>query len=248
MSDSLIRIAMWSGPRNISTAMMRAWENRTDTVVVDEPLYGPYLATTGKQHAAYQTIMQVQGTDWRPIVQALTLEKPALADENTRIFYQKHMSHHLTDDIELDFMGHLRHGFLLRHPNEVLASYLRKHPRATPADLGYPQQVRLYQWLKEHTDQNPPVMAAKDILQDPSGMLGKLCDALGVPFDEAMLSWPKGYRDSDGVWAEHWYNRVIESTGFAPYRPKENTLSSAEQAIADACLPYYEQLAADAMS
>ncbi|WP_223789838.1 hypothetical protein [Marinicella meishanensis] len=247
MSDSLIRIAMWSGPRNISTAMLRAWENRPDTVVVDEPLYGPYLATTGKRHAAYETIMQVQGTDWRPIVKALTEAKPADADAGTQIFYQKHMSHHLTDDIELDFVGQLRHGFLLRHPNEVLASYLRKHPRATPADLGYPQQVRLYQWLREHTDQHPPVMLAKDILQDPKNMLSKLCAALGVPFDEAMLSWPKGYRESDGVWAEHWYNRVIESTGFAPYRPKENTLSHEEQAIADACLPYYEQLAEWAM-
>ena len=236
----MIRIAMWSGPRNISTAMMRAWENRKDTEVVDEPLYGPYLATTGKKHAMYDEIITHQGADWRPIVEGLLHDEPAPVS----IYYQKHMSHHLTDDVDLSFTDQLRNAFLIRHPNDVLASYLRKHPRATPADLGYPQQVALFNRIREQTGQVPPVMASKDILLNPQSMLIRLCEALGVPFDEAMLSWPTGYRDSDGIWAEHWYNRVIESTGFAEYRPKPNRLSREEQAIADACLPYYEVLAA----
>ncbi len=240
--DNLIRIAMWSGPRNISTAMLRAWENRPDTVVVDEPLYGPYLATTGKQHAAYEAIRLVQGNDWRPIVKALTEAVPAEATAQTQIYYQKHMSHHLTDDIELEFVDHLRNGFLLRHPNDVLASYLRKHHRATPEDLGFPQQVKLFNWIKQRSGKTPPILESKDILMDPAGMLKKLCVALDVPFDAAMLSWPKGYRDSDGIWAEHWYNRVIESTGFSEYQPKENKLSQEEQRIADECLPYFETL------
>ncbi len=236
----MIRIAMWSGPRNISTAMMRSWENRSDTQVVDEPLYGPYLFTTQKRHAAYQEIMQTQGTQWQPIVKTLT-DGPV---DGATICYQKHMSHHLTPDIALDFIENLINGFLIRHPNDVLSSYLRKHPHATPEDLGYPQQVKLFNWIKERTGSTPPIFEATDILIDPKGMLSKMCQAFGVAFDPAMLSWPKGYRNSDGIWAEHWYNRVIESTGFAEYQTKENNLSQAEQSIANQCLPYYEALAA----
>ncbi len=242
MSQNLIKIAMWSGPRNISTAMMRAWENRSDTVVVDEPLYGPYLATTGKKHAAYEDIRLVQGNDWRPIVKGLTEKTPEEAGESTQIYYQKHMTHHITPDVELNFVDQLRNAFLLRHPNDVLSSYLRKHHRATPEDLGFPQQLKLFNWIKQRTGTTPPILESKDVLMDPEGMLTKLCSALDVPFVTDMLSWPKGYRDSDGIWAEHWYNRVIESTGFAAYKPKENKLSQAEQRIADACLPYFETL------
>ncbi len=242
MPKNIIRIAMWSGPRNISTAMMRSWEHRQDTVVVDEPLYGPYLAITGKKHAMYAEIIEHQGKDWRPIVKHLTQELPEYATQQTRIFYQKHMSHHITNDIELDFVDQMRNAFLLRHPNDVLASYLRKHPRATPEDLGFPQQVKLFKHIRERTGKIPPIMESKDILLAPEAMMQKLCEALDVPFDSAMLAWPKGYRDSDGIWAEHWYNRVIESTGFSEYKHKENKLSKDEQRIADQCLPYFEEL------
>lgn len=236
----MIRIAMWSGPRNISTAMMRSWENRKDTVVIDEPLYGPYLATTGKKHAAWEETIADQGADWRPVAKALSEDE----FEGAEIYYQKHMSHHLLSEIELNFLAAMRHAFLIRHPNDVLSSYLRKHHRATPEDLGYPQQVKLFNWVKEHLGVVAPVMESKDILMQPERMLKKLCDLLAVNFDSNMLKWPKGYRDSDGVWASHWYNRVIESTGFSEYKPKENKLTTEEQAIADACLPYYEQLVA----
>ena len=242
MTKEIIRIAMWSGPRNISTAMMRAWENRQDTVVVDEPLYGPYLFQTGKKHVAHQEIMQVQGIDWQPIVEYLTQQAPSDATIKTKIFYQKHMSHHLTEDIELDFVDQLSNAFLIRHPNDVLSSYLHKHPHATPEDLGYPQQVKLFNWIKQRTGITPPIFESKDILKDPAGMLKKLCNALNVPFDPTMLSWPKGYRESDGIWAEHWYNKVIESTGFSAYQPKENKLNKQEQSITDACLPYFKAL------
>lgn len=242
MADKIIRIAMWSGPRNISTAMMRSWENRADTVVVDEPLYGPYLATTGKKHAMYEEIIAHQGNDWRPIAQELTNELTQEANEGTKIYYQKHMSHHITDDVELDFIDQFKNAFLIRHPNDVLSSYLRKHPKATPEDLGYPQQVKLFERIKQKTCKIPPIMESKDILRNPKCMLEKLCNAFGIDFDVSMLTWPKGYRSSDGIWAEHWYNRVIESTGFSEYIPKENNLSKEEELIVDACLPYYEKL------
>ena len=233
---------MWSGPRNISTAMLRAWENRSDTVVVDEPLYGPYLARTGKKHADHELVIQAQGSQWQPIVKALTEDTPIYADSQTTIFYQKHMSHHLTPDIELDFVNHLLNGFLIRHPNDVLASYLRKHHQASPEDLGFPQQVKLFKWIKQRTGITPPILESKDVLTNPEGMLRKLCNAFKIPFSDSMLRWPKGYRNSDGVWAKHWYNRVIDSTGFANYQPKENKLSKQQQRIANECLPYFEEL------
>lgn len=230
---------MWSGPRNISTAMMRSWENRTDTVVVDEPLYGPYLAATGKKHPMWQETIDAQGDDYAAVIDGLCHE-----EKTVDIHYQKHMTHHILPNMDVAFVGAFRNAFLLRHPNDVLSSYLRKHPRATPEDLGFPQQLKLFQWLQKEQSITAPVMEAKDILINPEGMMKKLCQFLDVPFDVGMLSWPKGYRDSDGVWAPHWYNRVIESTGFSKYVPKENQLTQEEQRVADACLPYYEQMAA----
>ncbi len=236
----MIRIAMWSGPRNISTAMMRAWENRKDTEVVDEPLYGPYLHATGKMHPMRQEVINAQGDSYESVIKALCYDQLA----TVKINYQKHMCHHLLPDMDLSFIECFRNAFLLRHPYEVVASYVRKHVVVTPEDLGFPQQMELFQWLQKEKAITAPVMDAKDILLNPKGMLIKLCELLSVPFDSAMLSWPKGYRESDGVWASHWYNRVIESTGFGQYFPHKNRLDSQSQAVADACMPYYEALVA----
>lgn len=234
---------MWSGPRNISTAMMRAWENRKDTVVVDEPFYGPYLANTGKKHPLWQETIAAQGSSYEAVIDTLCHR-----EQSAEVFYQKHMTHHILPDMDVTFIQHFRNAFLLRHPGEVLPSYLEKEPQATPEDLGFPQQVALFQYLKEALGIIAPVVATSDVLKAPEKVLKGLCGALQVPFDAAMLNWPKGYRDSDGVWAPHWYNRVIESTGFAPYVPKEKRLSRAEQAIVDQCMPYYEIMAANKLT
>ena len=233
-----MKIAMWSGPRNISTAMMRSWENRTDTVVVDEPLYGPYLHITGKQHPGYAEVIADQGKDWQPIIERLIAPLPA----DVAIYYQKHMSHHLLDDMPLDWVLELNNVFLIRNPKEVLASYVRKNPDVSPADLGFPQQHRLFEFIHSQTGTTPIVVDSRDVLTDPEGMLIKLCEKLGIEFEKNMLSWPQGYRSSDGVWAKHWYNRVIESTGFAPHQPKDIQLSAEQQSIVDACKPHYDFL------
>jgi len=235
-----MKIAMWSGPRNISTAMMRSWENRSDTMVVDEPLYGPYLHHSGKEHPGYAEVIASQGQDWQPIIEHLTAELPA----SCAIYYQKHMSHHLLDEMPLDWVLELNNVFLIRDPKEVLASYVRKNPEVSPVDLGFPQQHKLFEFVTSETGKTPVVIDSRDVLADPEGQLKKLCQNLGVGFEENMLSWPKGYRDSDGVWAKHWYNRVIESTGFAPYRPKDIQLSAEQQRIVDACQPHYTFLKA----
>lgn len=230
-------IAMWSGPRNISTAMMRAWENRDDTLVVDEPLYAHYLATTGIDHPGRDDVLAAQSRDWRVVARELTRDPGA-----GRVFYQKHMTHHMTPDVELGWVDALAHCFLIRDPDEVVASYTAVRAEAGAEDLGYAQQRRIFDHVVSTTQTTPPVLDAKDVLENPEAMLRSLCARLEIDFDPAMLAWPAGRRDSDGVWAPHWYAAVEASTGFAPYRKKGRPLSEAQRAVSAACRPHYEAL------
>ncbi len=234
-----VRVAMWSGPRNISTAMMRSWENRKDTMVVDEPLDGPYLYQSGKKHAVYKEIIEIQGKQYQPVIKKLTEE---LIPTEFKIYYQKHMAHHILPNLDLSWVKKLTNVFLIRDPQYVLQSYLRKEPQATPEDLGYPQLIKIFNIVKDEMGSTPAVFDSKDILMNPLGMMKKMCEYLNVSFDDNMMQWPKGYRGTDGVWASHWYNRVIESTGFSEYQPKQIILTADENKVADACEPYYQEL------
>ena len=227
-----VRVAMWSGPRNISTAMMRAWENRPDTVVVDEPLYAAYLAATGLDHPGRDDVISSQPTDWREVVRALGA--PVDAD----VHYAKHMTHHLLPVMDLDWVPAFRNVLLIRDPAEVVASYVRSRESCEPDDIGLLQQARLLEVLPEDT----PVIDAGDFLRDPEAHLRWVCDWLGIGFTERMLSWPAGPRDSDGVWAPHWYAAVERSTGFEPWRPRAVDLDTHDAAVAEACRPAYELL------
>lgn len=235
-----VRIAMWSGPRNISTAMMRAWENRPDTAVIDEPFYACYLAETGLDHPGREEVIAAQPTDWRAVVAGLTGPVPDGRD----IYFQKHMAQHLLPGMGRDWLGGVTNAILIRHPDEVVASYVQRRPGVdvAPEELGFPQQLEIHERVTEETGTPPPVLDAKDVLEDPQRMLGLLCVAVGVPFSEAMLSWPAGSRDSDGVWAHHWYAAVEQSTGFAPYRAPAEPLDPAWRPLADACMPAYRHL------
>jgi hypothetical protein len=229
-----VRVAMWSGPRNISTAMMRAWENRPDTVVVDEPFYAAYLARTGLDHPVRDEVIASQPTDPSEVVAGLRAPLP----EGTTVHYAKHMTHHLDAVDDLSWVADVRNVLLIRDPREVVASYVKARESCEPADIGLLQQERLLEVLEEA----PPVIEAADFLRDPGGHLRWLCDWLGIAFTDRMLSWPAGPRDSDGVWAPHWYDAVWASTGFAPYRPREVDLSPHDAEVADACRPAYERL------
>lgn len=202
---SVTRIAMWSGPRTISTAMLRAWGNRPDTTVVDEPLYAAYLATTGIDHPGREEVLAAQPRDWRAVAERLTR-----GPVPTPIHYQKHMTHHMTADVDLDAFAPLTHAFLVREPARLLASYARIRCEPTPADLGLHRQCEIFDRF------GGPVLDADDVLRDPPGLLRALCAALDVPWDERMLSWPPGRRETDGVWAPYWYGSVERSTGFGP--------------------------------
>ena len=229
------RIAMWSGPRTISTALMRAWENRGDTVVVDEPLYAFYLAHTTVDHPGREEIIASQPSDWRAVLDRLTGDP---LPDGQAIFYQKHMTHHLLPSVERARLRPLRHAFLIRSPRELLASYARVRATPTVEDLGLPQQVEIFRTL------GGPVVDARDILEQPEPVLRALCAALDVPFDPAMLSWPAGPRETDGVWAPHWYENVWRSTGFGPYRPPTDPLAPHLVPLLDTCQRCYDELAA----
>jgi hypothetical protein len=238
MTEASVRIAMWSGPRNISTAMMRAFENRADTVVTDEPLYGYYLLKTGLDHPGRAEVIAAQETDWRRVAAALTGPVPG----GRPVWYQKHMTHHLLPEIGRDWLAALTNCFLIRDPREVLASYVRTRAQPTLADLGVVQQAELFEQVRARTGAVPPVLDARDVLGNPRRLLGLLCAAIDIPFSERMLAWPAGPRPSDGVWARHWYASVWRSTGFQPYRPPAAPLPESLQPLADACAPCYRRL------
>jgi hypothetical protein len=233
-----LRVAMWSGPRNISTAMMRAWENRPDTWVVDEPLYGHYLTQVDVPHPGRDEVVRHHETDWRKAVAALTGPVP----EGRAIFYQKHMTHHLLPNMDREWLGRVTNCFLIRHPAEMLASLDAKMGQPEIRDTGLPQQAEIFRWIRARTTEVPPVLDAVDVLSDPRRMLTLLCERLDVEFSEKMLQWPAGPRATDGVWAKHWYDAVERSTGFEPYRPRPRRVPPALQPLLEACMPAYEEL------
>jgi len=229
-----VRVAMWSGPRNLSTAMMRSFGNRADCTVVDEPLYAAYLAETGLDHPGRDEVIASQSTDWRVVCSELTS-----GPVTTGLQYQKHMTHHLLPGIDREALGGLQHAFLVRDPERVLTSYAKVREEPTLDDLGLPQQVELFERY------GGPVVDAADVLRDPRTTLAALCTALGIEFDDAMLAWPPGPRDTDGVWAPHWYASVEASSGFAPYSPGSgDPLPDHLHPLLERCRPYYEAVAA----
>ncbi|MCP3690243.1 MAG: sulfotransferase [Gammaproteobacteria bacterium] len=233
-----MRIAMWSGPRNISTAMMRAWENRGDCAVWDEPLYGYYLHKTGISHPGAAEIIAAQGDDWRAVVNRCSHESPGQA----AIFYQKHMTLHLLPEIDKQWLASLENCFLIRDPAAVIASYAAVRSEVTLDDIGFWQQFKLFDYVADKTGKPPIVIDSREFLLNPEGMLREICDRLNIAFDINMLKWRQGVRDSDGVWAKYWYGSVWKSTGFSHYIEKPLDLSDRERMIADQAQPYYEIL------
>jgi len=233
-----IRVAMWSGPRNISTAMMRSWGNRANTAVVDEPFYAFYLKATGRKHPGADEVIAHGETDWRKVVTQLIGPIP----RGQSMFFQKQMTHHLLPEIDRPWLVDLTNCFLIRDPAEVITSYIKKNDDPTLEDLGFVQQTEIFDWIRQRSGSVPPVIDARDILQDPERILRLLCESIGVAFDQAMLSWPPGLRETDGVWAKHWYSEVARSTGFQPYRAKNEPVPQRLREIHERCHECYERL------
>jgi hypothetical protein len=232
------RIAMWSGPRNISSAMMRSWGNRPDTFVCDEPLYAHYLLKTGTAHPGADEVIRSQETDWRKVVKWLTEFEPP----GKTVFYQKHMTHHLLPEIDRTWLDGLTHAFLIREPREVVTSFIKVAGTARLEDTGYPQQLEIFHWVRKRTGRVPPVIDSRDLLNSPERVLRLLCAALDITFTDAMLSWPPGPRDTDGVWAKYWYDALLKSTTFQPYKPKNEPVPPHLQSLLHEAQQIYAQL------
>lgn len=229
---------MWSGPRNISTALMRSWESRPDTYVCDEPFYPHYLAVTGADHPGRARIIHEGETDWRKVARMLTGPVPT----GKRIFYQKHMAHHLSPEMAGPWLDHLRHALLIRDPEEMLISLTKVTEHPGLEDTGLPRQVELYERFRSDAAAAPAVIDARDVLENPGPMLQKLCEHLDVPFCDEMLSWDPGPRPTDGTWAPFWYQNVEDSSGFRAYRPPPDPLPSRLAALERECRRYYDVL------
>ena len=231
------RICMWSGPRNISTAMMRSWENRTDTQVVDEPFYAFYLAQTQAPHPCFEQVLASQSNAFDDVVKELTA-----SNTDCEIFYQKHMTHHMLEGVDMSWSKDLLHCFLIRDPRQVVQSYSKKRDDCSVDDIGIIRQWQLYQQITDISGQDIPVVDSNDVQTYPKDILSSLCKRLSIAFSDKMLHWPKGRRNSDGVWAEHWYHVVEESTGFTPYQPRDITLTDEQQSVVETVMPYYEKM------
>lgn len=218
--------------------MMRAWGNRPDTFVCDEPLYSYYLRATGLPHPGAEEVIARHESDWKKVVEWLTQAAP----EQKPIFYQKQMTHHLLPEIDRSWLGKVTNCFLIRDPQEVITSYIAKNNDPTLEDVGFVQQAEIFDWVRARTGSVPPVLDARDIQEHPRRCLGLLCEALGVEFSEAMLSWPPGLRPTDGVWARHWYKEVETSTSFRPFKPKREPVPERLRPIYEQCLEFYERL------
>lgn len=233
------RICLWSGPRNISTALMYAFAQRRDTTVVDEPLYAHYLSKTAAQayHPGAADVLATMENDGEKVVRDIVL-----GDYDTPIVFFKHMTHHLKH-LDWDFMDQTVNVLLTRDPRDMLPSYAQQVAQPALHDTGYADHLTLLNHLRSR-GQNPAVLASQQVLQNPAGVLRKLCAHIGISFDEAMLSWPPGARPEDGCWAKYWYDSVHQSTGFQPYRPKTKPFPAHLEPLLAECQPYYEALAA----
>jgi hypothetical protein len=234
-----LRIAMWSGPRNLSTAMMRSFGSRADTFVSDEPFYGCFLKESGADHPMREEVIAAMDCDWASVMAALGGSPP----NGSPVWYQKHMWHHMVGPIGYDDFESLTHAFLIRSPEQMIASYLRKRETAAFEDFGLGRQAEFFEREADRLGQAPPVIDANDVLADPASVLSRLCEGLGIAWDPAMLGWEPGRRVTDGPWAPHWYAAVEASTGFGPPEAGPVSLPDDARELADRCRPYYERLA-----
>ena len=231
-----MNLAVWSGPRNLSTALMYSFAQRGDCDVWDEPFYAAYLSRTGLNHPLRDEIIASQDTHPEKVIAACTVPRD-------RVQYQKHMCQHMLDGDDLSWIAELQNVLLIRHPARVIASYHAKRENPVSTDLGFERQAQIFD-LVAARGVEPIVVDATDIRANPKGMIEVLCTAIGIAFDPAMLNWPKGGNKNDGVWASHWYNAVHQSTGFAPPEQELPELPNHLRPILDDCLPHYEKLAA----
>ena len=232
-----MKVACWSGPRNISTALMRSWSSRDNVYISDEPFYACYLKEKKINHPMKNEIINLYQNSYTDVLKTITSNIPL----NKKIWYQKHMAHHLIDLENLEWLLELNNCLLIRHPKYVISSYLKKNSLNHASELGYMQQFQILNFLKKHK-QEFVVIDSNILLNDPKKILSKWCKKIRIDYDSKMLSWKQGEHQYDGIWGKHWYNNVVKSTGFNKPYNKKVTLDESYQQIYEESLFYYNQL------
>ena len=230
---------MWSGPRNISTAMLRSFENRGDTFVSDEPLYAYYLRETGFKHPGYREVIESHDANWSSVVEKLTSDVP----DGKAIWYQKQMAHHFLPEVDREWLKRddVVNVFLIREPREMLTSLINVLGDVELHQTAMPQQLDIFRMMVDD-GKTPAVIDSRDVLDDPRRMLTKLCESIGIEFSARMLQWPTGPRETDGIWGKHWYANVYKSTTFGKYQPKDDVLPERYFGMLEACEDIYDEM------
>ena len=232
------RIAMWSGPRNISTALMYSFENRSDCYATDEPLYASFLLKSGTPHPGAEEVIENNESEVGKIITTLTGPIP----DKKQIWYQKHMCHHLPPDSDISWIDNFKNCFLIRDPREVLLSLSKITDSIDLLSTGLPQQLTIFKHVIKSSRKIPPVIDSADVLEDPESILSVLCESIGIPFSKRMLSWEPGPRNCDGLWGKYWYDSVWKSSGFSPPTPKDGVLSEHLHSVLEESTIIYQEL------
>ena len=230
-------VACWSGPRNISTALMRSWSSRKDVFVTDEPFYAYYLRETRLKHPMHKEIINKYSSNYNEIVNYLIKEIP----KNKKIWYQKHMAHHILDLNNIEWINNCQNCILIRHPKEVISSFTRKNTLNSTEELGYPQQYEIVKFLKK-INKSFIVIDSRELLKNPEKVLSDWCKKINIKFDKSMLKWEEGNHINDGIWWKSWYDNVIKTTGFHNYEKKDITIENRYDSIYNESMKYYSYL------
>ena len=230
-------VSCWSGPRNISTALMRSWSSRKDTFVTDEPFYAYYLKKTNLKHPLYKEIINKYPSNYDEVVNYLINKIP----NDKKIWYQKHMAHHIFDFNNIEWLNNCENCILLRHPKEVISSYSKKNKLNSVEELGYPQQYEIIKYLKK-INKSYVIIDSSALLKNPEKVLSNWCMKINIKFDKSMLTWEKGNYVSDGIWWKSWYDNVIKTTGFKEYEKKDINIENKYDSIYNESMKYYIHL------
>jgi len=233
-------VACWSGPRNISTALMRSWSSRKDTFVTDEPFYAYYLKETKLKHPQFREIINNYSTNYNEVVNYLINKIP----NDKRIWYQKHMAHHILDLKNINWVNNCENCILLRHPKEVISSYSKKNKLNSVEELGYPQQYEIIKYLKK-INRSYIIIDSSELLRNPEKVLSDWCTKINIKFDKSMLKWEKGNHENDGIWWKSWYDNVIKTSGFQKYEKKDINIENKYDSIYNESMKYYSFLKED---